>query len=168
MGPPSNLQTQAVINIFSRLFVWPTNFIMTRTLFILSLWDCYFRTDRWDAARPLAYLTDDVLMSNCCLTDASLITSTIFAGYNSLGPRLYFRSTSAPSSVCIYTSGNMAMFYTTCLQDLPKLTISDVHRLVRKVLTPRSKREKGHKMYLSSFIDNYEGKFEIDSKTHSH
>ena len=83
--------------------------------------------------------------------------------------RPYFRFTSSPSSVRVCTSGKMAMFYTRCLQDLPKLSISDVHRLVRKGCSvPRSKWEKGYKMYLSSFIDNYEGKFEIDSKTHSH
>ncbi|KAK0131248.1 hypothetical protein N1851_034070 [Merluccius polli] len=51
----------------------------------------------------------------------------------------------------------MASFYTRCLQDLPKMSISDVHRLVRMgSSTPKSKREKGYKMYLSSYIDNYE------------
>ncbi|KAJ8016002.1 hypothetical protein DPEC_G00002600 [Dallia pectoralis] len=51
----------------------------------------------------------------------------------------------------------MALFYSRCLQDLPKITISDVHRLVQAASSaPRSKREKGFKMYISSYIDNYE------------
>ena len=54
----------------------------------------------------------------------------------------------------------MALFYSRCLQDLPSISISDVHRLVQTGSSaPRSKREKGFKMYLSSYIDNYEGKF---------
>ncbi len=53
----------------------------------------------------------------------------------------------------------MALFYTRCLQDLPRLTINDVDRLVKKSCpTPSSKREKGFKMYIASYIDNYEGK----------
>ncbi|ROL42681.1 hypothetical protein DPX16_14088 [Anabarilius grahami] len=52
----------------------------------------------------------------------------------------------------------MALFYTRCLQDLPRLTINDVDRLVKKSCpTPSSKREKGFKMYIASYIDNYEG-----------
>ncbi|CAL8293135.1 unnamed protein product [Arctogadus glacialis] len=67
------------------------------------------------------------------------------------------------------TSGTMAMFFTRCLQDLPKLTISDVHRLVQKgCVAPRSKREKGYKMYLLSYIDNFEGKFQTDIRIRSH
>lgn len=55
----------------------------------------------------------------------------------------------------------MSTFYTRSLQDLPKITISDVNRLMKAwSSTPRSKREKGYKMYLSSYIDNYEGKLE--------
>ncbi|KAI4872387.1 hypothetical protein NFI96_008463 [Prochilodus magdalenae] len=49
-------------------------------------------------------------------------------------------------------------FYTRCLQDLPKVTISDVQHIIQASSTaPRSKREKGFKMYVSSYIDNYEG-----------
>ncbi|KAI4896553.1 hypothetical protein NFI96_006808 [Prochilodus magdalenae] len=46
-------------------------------------------------------------------------------------------------------------FYTRCLQDLPKVTINDVQHIVQASSTaPRSKREKGFKMYVSSYIDN--------------
>ncbi|KAI4871214.1 hypothetical protein NFI96_003480 [Prochilodus magdalenae] len=48
-------------------------------------------------------------------------------------------------------------FYTQCLQDLPKVTINDVQHIIQASSTaPRSKREKGFKMYISSYIDNYE------------
>ncbi|XP_031165276.1 uncharacterized protein LOC116057001 [Sander lucioperca] len=51
----------------------------------------------------------------------------------------------------------MALFYTRSLQDLPKFTISDLHRITNSFASaPRSKREKGFKMYISQFIDNYE------------
>ncbi|CAJ0600743.1 unnamed protein product [Cylicocyclus nassatus] len=57
----------------------------------------------------------------------------------------------------------MAVFYTRCLQDLPKITITDVHRIVQAASsTPRSKREKGYKMYISSYIDNYEDRVPVD------
>lgn len=53
-----------------------------------------------------------------------------------------------------------ALFYSRCLQDLPKVNISDVHRIVHAGSSaPRSTREKGFKFYISSYIDNYEGKF---------
>ncbi|XP_076876591.1 uncharacterized protein LOC143525969 isoform X2 [Brachyhypopomus gauderio] len=55
------------------------------------------------------------------------------------------------------TEAKVAVFYTRCLQDLPKITITHVHRIVQAASsTPRSKREKGYKMYISSYIDNYE------------
>ncbi|KAM3612131.1 uncharacterized protein V6R79_003324 [Siganus canaliculatus] len=42
----------------------------------------------------------------------------------------------------------MATLYTRSLQDLPKITISDVNRLIKaRSSTPRSKREKGCKRY---------------------
>ncbi|XP_076857207.1 uncharacterized protein LOC143510856 [Brachyhypopomus gauderio] len=48
-------------------------------------------------------------------------------------------------------------FYKRCLQDLPKITINDVQRIIQaSTAAPRSKREKGFKMYVSSYIDNYE------------
>ncbi|XP_039671552.1 uncharacterized protein LOC120568237 isoform X2 [Perca fluviatilis] len=51
----------------------------------------------------------------------------------------------------------MALFYTRSLQDLPEFTISDLHRITNSFASaPRSKREKGFKMYISQFIDNYE------------
>lgn len=37
--------------------------------------------------------------------------------------------------------------------------INDVHRIIQAVTSaPRSKWEKGLKMYVSSYIDNYKGK----------
>ncbi|XDV37930.1 hypothetical protein PO909_007468 [Leuciscus waleckii] len=51
----------------------------------------------------------------------------------------------------------MALFYTRCLQELPKLTITDVHRLCKSSSkSPTSKLEKGFKMYASSYIHGYE------------
>lgn len=51
----------------------------------------------------------------------------------------------------------MALFYSRCLQDLPKLTISDITRLIGELSSaPRSKKEKGFKFYVSNYIDNYE------------
>ncbi|XP_076855008.1 uncharacterized protein LOC143509963 isoform X2 [Brachyhypopomus gauderio] len=48
-------------------------------------------------------------------------------------------------------------FYTRCLRDLPNFTINDVHRIVRITsVSSTSKREKGFKLYVSSYIDNYE------------
>ena len=39
------------------------------------------------------------------------------------------------------------------------LTINDVQRIIQAATSaPRSKREKGFKMYVSAYIDNYEGK----------
>jgi hypothetical protein len=48
--------------------------------------------------------------------------------------------------------------YTRCLQELPKVNVNDVNTIVRKfAVTPRSKKEKGFKLYISSYIDNFEG-----------
>ncbi|KAI4873696.1 hypothetical protein NFI96_007229, partial [Prochilodus magdalenae] len=48
-------------------------------------------------------------------------------------------------------------FYTRCLQDLPRMTVNDVHRIVKThAVASSSKKEKGFKMYISSYIDNYE------------
>lgn len=64
----------------------------------------------------------------------------------------YFRSGRSPRRA-------MALFYTRCLQDLPKVTITDVLRLIRTLSSaPRCKKEKGFKFYVSNYIDNYEGK----------
>ncbi|KAL6470614.1 hypothetical protein MHYP_G00217330 [Metynnis hypsauchen] len=61
--------------------------------------------------------------------------------------------TPASKRICF----DMAFFYTRCLQDLPCLTINDVDRLVKmSCTTPSSKREKGFKMYIASYIDDYE------------
>ncbi|KAL3057139.1 hypothetical protein OYC64_007597 [Pagothenia borchgrevinki] len=50
----------------------------------------------------------------------------------------------------------MATFYTRCLQELPKLNISDVHRICRTTKAPASKLNKGFKLYAASYIHNYE------------
>ncbi len=51
-------------------------------------------------------------------------------------------------------------FYTRCLQELPRITVNDVNRIVRLALaTPSSKNEKGFKLYVSSYIDNFEGTY---------
>ncbi|MED6250352.1 hypothetical protein ATANTOWER_030483 [Ataeniobius toweri] len=53
----------------------------------------------------------------------------------------------------------MALYYTRCLQDLPKVSVNDVLRLIRALSSaPRCKKEKGFKFYVSNYIDNYEGK----------
>ncbi|KAK0155175.1 hypothetical protein N1851_002500 [Merluccius polli] len=53
--------------------------------------------------------------------------------------------------------------------DLPRISITDVYRLVQTGSSaPRSKREKGYKMYLSSYIDNYEGKITFENSTPVH
>ncbi len=51
-------------------------------------------------------------------------------------------------------------FYTRCLQELPRITVNDVSRIVRLAsVTPSSKKEKGFKLYVSSYIDNFEGTY---------
>ncbi|CAB1321139.1 unnamed protein product [Coregonus sp. 'balchen'] len=51
----------------------------------------------------------------------------------------------------------MALFYTRCLQELPKITVTDVHRLAKtSSKAPTSKLEKGFKLYASSYLFNYE------------
>ncbi|CAB1354054.1 unnamed protein product, partial [Coregonus sp. 'balchen'] len=53
----------------------------------------------------------------------------------------------------------MALFYTRCLQELPKITVTDVHRLAKtSSKAPTSKLEEGFKLYVSSYLFNYEGK----------
>ena len=64
-----------------------------------------------------------------------------------------------PVQLPVYTRTDMALFYSRCLQDLPRLTVNDIDRLVTtSCAAPNSKREKGFKMYIGSYIDNYEGK----------
>ncbi|CAM4321719.1 unnamed protein product [Leuciscus chuanchicus] len=49
-------------------------------------------------------------------------------------------------------------FYTRCLQDLPQVNINDVHRLIQEnSKASSSKREKGFKLYISSYIHDCEG-----------
>ncbi|XP_051992941.1 uncharacterized protein LOC127651237 [Xyrauchen texanus] len=48
--------------------------------------------------------------------------------------------------------------FTRCLQNLPKIRISDVHRIVDAWSpAPTSKRDKGFKLYISSYLHNYKG-----------
>ncbi|KAK0153218.1 hypothetical protein N1851_005090 [Merluccius polli] len=43
------------------------------------------------------------------------------------------------------------------LQDVPRLTVNDVHRIVQATSkTPTAKKDKGFKLYVSSYIHNYE------------
>lgn len=42
----------------------------------------------------------------------------------------------------------MALFYTRCLQDLPKITVSDVHRLVQTTSSTRGAQEKKVSTYI--------------------
>ncbi|XP_077102505.1 uncharacterized protein LOC143753718 [Siphateles boraxobius] len=49
-------------------------------------------------------------------------------------------------------------FFTRSLQDLPSITANDVHRIIQTTSkTPTSKKDKGFKLYVSSYINNYEG-----------
>ena len=60
----------------------------------------------------------------------------------------------------------MSQFFTRCLQDLPQININDVHRIVTSASeTPASKNEKGFNMYLGSYIDNYEGEYQVSEIT---
>lgn len=54
--------------------------------------------------------------------------------------------------------------YTRCLQELPAINVNDVNRIVRlSAVTPNSKKEKGFKLYISSYIDNFEGEYSLIS-----
>lgn len=45
------------------------------------------------------------------------------------------------------------------LQDLPEITVNDVGRIIQEACrTSVTKKEKGFKLYVSSYIHNYEGK----------
>ncbi|KAK7151608.1 hypothetical protein R3I94_008063 [Phoxinus phoxinus] len=50
----------------------------------------------------------------------------------------------------------MATFYTRCLQDLPRINVTDVHRICKTTKAPSSKLEKGFKLYAASYIHGYE------------
>ena len=54
--------------------------------------------------------------------------------------------------------------YTRCLQELPAVNENDVNNIVRQLaVTPKSKKEKGFKLYISSYIDNFEGEYSLIS-----
>ena len=51
-----------------------------------------------------------------------------------------------------------APFYTRCLEELPTIKISDVHRIVKeRSKASNSLLDKGFRLYVSSYIFNYEG-----------
>ena len=51
-----------------------------------------------------------------------------------------------------------APFYTRCLEELPKMKMSDVHRIVKaSSKASNSLLDKGFRLYVSSYIFNYEG-----------
>lgn len=88
------------------------------------------------------------------------VHNTLYARHNSgLAYTGWQTSGYTDREILAHLTTTMALFYTRCLQDLPRLSINDVDRLVKKsCTTPSSKREKGFKMYIASYIDNYEGK----------
>lgn len=49
------------------------------------------------------------------------------------------------------------VFYTTCLQELVKMRISDVRIYKSTPKTSSTKMDKGRELYASSYIFNYEG-----------
>ena len=50
-------------------------------------------------------------------------------------------------------------FYTRCLDEVPKMKVTDVHRLVKAISkAPTSLLDKGFRLYVSTYIFNYEGK----------
>uniref|UniRef100_A0A1A8B863 Si:ch211-229b6.1 n=1 Tax=Nothobranchius furzeri TaxID=105023 RepID=A0A1A8B863_NOTFU len=50
----------------------------------------------------------------------------------------------------------MALF-TRSLHDLPRITVNDVHRIIQVTTkTPASKKDKGFKLYVSSYLHNYD------------
>ena len=54
--------------------------------------------------------------------------------------------------------------YTRCLQELPAVNVNDVNNIVRQLsVTHKSKKEKGFKLYISSYIDNFEGEYSLIS-----
>lgn len=56
----------------------------------------------------------------------------------------------------------MALFSSRCLTDMTKMTINDVHRICKaSVKAPKSKLEKGFRVYANSFVFEYEGESRI-------
>ena len=54
--------------------------------------------------------------------------------------------------------------YTRCLQELPAVNVNDVNNIVRQLsVTHKSKKEKGFKLYISSYIDNFDGEYSLIS-----
>ena len=54
------------------------------------------------------------------------------------------------------------VFFTRSLQVLPAVTVDDVIRIIQTTSkTPTSKKDKGFKLFVSSYINNYEGKLTV-------
>ena len=57
------------------------------------------------------------------------------------------------------TAAVSAVFYTRCLDELPKIKVTDVHRITKaSSKSPTSLLNRGFSLYVSSYIFNYEGK----------
>lgn len=64
-----------------------------------------------------------------------------------------------PASTAHIASITTMAFFTRSLQDVPKVTVNDVSRIIQKLChTSTTKKEKGFKLYVSSYIHNFEGK----------
>ncbi|KAG5282191.1 hypothetical protein AALO_G00053220 [Alosa alosa] len=50
-----------------------------------------------------------------------------------------------------------AVFYTRSLQELPKLSMTDVHCICNMSKVPSFKMDKGFRLYVGTYIHNYEG-----------
>ena len=60
----------------------------------------------------------------------------------------------------ISEADNMAAFFTRSLQELPKMNFNDVSRIIaHNSLTSAAMKNKGFKLYVTNYINNYEGKF---------
>ena len=69
---------------------------------------------------------------------------------------------SASGDQPVTTEMASGLSFSRCLTDFPTIGVSDVHRIESALSqTLRSKRDKGFKMYISSYIHNYEGKYLI-------
>ena len=54
--------------------------------------------------------------------------------------------------------------YTLCLQELPVVNVNHVNNIARQLaVTPKSKKEKGFKLYISSYIVIFEGEYSLIS-----
>lgn len=65
----------------------------------------------------------------------------------------------APLLLKTDTNSEAMAFFTRSLQDLPKITVNDVGRIIQEACrTLVTKKEKDFKLYVSSYTNYYEGK----------